>query len=182
MSSERDHRPDGETPPENDRAAERRNLRGLEEHARFENQLKESGGPRETPEDRVSLRRVSPEVLDHEGGDFHIQRGSRDIGTMSLEYDHERRVATLVDFKIGDPADRGRGIGTESLRQAEAHAREQGMGEMRGELSRVDTDFSGEDPVRGRERLANFYRKNGYDVQLNDNERQPIFGSLRKRL
>ena len=182
MTMERDRHHDGEVPPENRLDDERRRLREIEERARFESRRQETPIPTEGRREPVVLRSVTPDELSDEAAEFRIQHGSRDVGAMSLEHDQEKRVTTLVDFKIGDPRDRGQGIGSESLRQAESSARARGMSEMRGELSRVDTDIDGEDPARARDRLAGFYRRNGYEVETHDDEHQPMFGSFRKKL
>jgi GNAT superfamily N-acetyltransferase len=182
VAEERDHLTEGERREEKLGAPEPHSLRELEERVRFEQELHPIGKPLDLPKDGVALRRVSDSAIADEGAQFRIQRGNKDVGRLDVTYERSTGVATIDDFKILDPNERGRGTGTLALRQAEVDARSHGMHEMRGELSKVDTDLGDVPCQPAREKLADFYRKRGYEYEPVAGERSAIFGVVRKSL
>ena len=121
---------------------------------------------------------VPGDVNDEIWRNSHIRVGGERVGHVCTEYDPEARTGVVRDIVV-EPQYRGRGVGSEALRRVEADAGRRGARELSVELSDVDTGGTEE----GRERLARFWERGGYEIDQHDDTASPgIFATGRKRL
>jgi len=122
------------------------------------------------------------EINDRQWSNHRIRRDGREVGVVSVSYDESGKRAELVDLRIHDRRERGRGTGAEVARRVEWEASARGMKEIRADLS--DGGMAPEDrgSPEARRRLIRFYEKQGWEVQRIEDPKSPIYARAKKGL
>jgi len=154
---------------------------------RWDSYLKQPDRPEQQPRSEkpdasekpahVELTADPHDVNDSAWTSAHIRLEGERVGSVCVERDPVAKRSVIRDIAV-KPEHRGRGVGSEALRQVELDEKRRGMGEMTADLSHIDTDGTEE----GRKKLAGFWKRRGYSIERCEAEEAPIFATARKRL